>query len=251
MSRFSGESAGLQSREIRTELNRASALVRAPVNVSRRIQFPVQPHKVHLALLISTAALAFAPAPGRALFAQTSEPRSTKSYAQAVGVPLNTIIIFGDQYNGGDELYDVRITVKEVVRGEKAWQMVKGASASNQPAGAGYDYVLARVRFEFSARTAPEHYSYVLDQAQFTAMSRDNKPYDPAVLARQLEPTLHATLRSGDSAEGWVAFLVPRGDHTPLMLFREDVGNLSHEGNGSIFKLYYENPSAGGKAKPS
>jgi hypothetical protein len=214
-------------------------------------KFPVHSSRIHLALLISMAAVTFAPAPGRALSTQTSKSRSAKSYAQAVGVPLSTIIIFGDQYNGGDELYDVRITVKQVVRGEKAWQAVKGASASNQSAGAGYDYVLARVRFEFSARNMPEHYSYALDQAQFTAMSGDNKPYDPAVLAKQLEPTLHATLRSGDSAEGWVAFLVPRGDHTPLMVFREDVGNLSHEGNGSIFKLYYENPSASGKAKPS
>ena len=199
-------------------------------------KFPVHSSRIHLALLISMAAVTFAPAPGRALSTQTSKSRSAKSYAQAVGVPLSTIIIFGDQYNGGDELYDVRITVKQVVRGEKAWQAVKGASASNQSAGAGYDYVLARVRFEFSARNMPEHYSYALDQAQFTAMSGDNKPYDPAVLAKQ---------------EGWVAFLVPRGDHTPLMVFREDVGNLSHEGNGSIFKLYYENPSASGKAKPS
>jgi len=164
-------------------------------------------------------------------------------------VALKTIIIFGDQYNGGDELYDVKITVMEIVRGETAWQFVKAASASNKPAGLGLEYVLARVRFEFSARTKPEHYNYALDQTQFTAMSSDNKPYDPAVLAEPLKPTLHDTLHSGDSAEGWVAFLVPRGDHTPLMLFREDVGSVIHEGNGSLFKLYYENSSIPGKAK--
>jgi hypothetical protein len=183
-----------------------------------------------------------------ALSAQT---RSAATHAQSVGVPLTTIIIFGDQYNGGDELYDVRITVKEVVRGEKAWQLVRDASASNKQPAPGLEYLLARVHFEFSARTRPEHYSYTLDAAQFTAMSGDDKLHDPAALAKQPEPSLHATLRSGDSAEGWVAFLVPRGDHTPLMLFREDVGNLSHEGNGSIFKLYYENTSASAKPKPS
>jgi hypothetical protein len=182
------------------------------------------------------------------LVAQT---RAVTGSAQPVGVALQTIIIFGDQYNGGDELYDVRITVAEIVRGEKAWRLVKEASASNKPPGMGFEYLLARVRFEFSARTSPEHYSYTLDQAQFVAMSADNKVYDPAVLAEGLKPALHATLRSGDSAEGWVAFLVPRGDHTPLMLFHEDVGNLSHEGNGSLFKLYYENSSVTGKSKTS
>ena len=71
-------------------------------------------------------------------------------------------------------------------------------------------------------------------------MSADDKVYASAVLAESLKPALHAMLRSGDSAEGWVAFLVPRGDHTPLMLFREDVGSVIHEGNGSLFKLYDE-----------
>jgi hypothetical protein len=180
-----------------------------------------------------------------------AQNRSSTASAQPVGVALQTIIIFGDQYNGGDELYDVRITVVEVVRGEKAWQLVKGASASNKPPGAGFDYLLARVRFEFSSRTSPEHYSYTLDPAQFVATSADNKMYGPAVLAEGPKPALHATLHSGDSAEGWVAFLVPRGDHTPLMLFHEDVGNLSHEGNGSLFKLYYENASGAGKSRTS
>jgi hypothetical protein len=180
-----------------------------------------------------------------------AQNRAGTGAAQPVGVALQTIIIFGDQYNGGDELYDVRITVVEVVRGEKAWRLVKDTNASNKPPGTGFDYLLARVRFEFSARNKPEHYSYALDPAQFVAMSTDNKMYGPAVLAEGLEPALRATLRSGDFAEGWAAFLVPRSDHTPLMLFHEDVGNLSHEGNGSLFKLYYENPSATGKSKTS
>jgi hypothetical protein len=183
--------------------------------------------------------------------AQTRAPRSAKSYAQPVGVPLSTIIIFGDQYNGGDELYDVKITVAEVVRGEKALQIVKAAGDANVAPGAGMEYLLARVRFEFSARVRPEHYSYMLEPAQFSAISAATEPYTSASFAAPLKPELRSTLHSGDSAEGWVAFLVPRGDHTPLMLFHEDVGNLSHEGNGSIFKLYYENPPATPKSKPS
>jgi hypothetical protein len=213
-----------------------------------QIQFSVHQRTTHFALLVSMVALAFASALGGPSSAQN---RSAATHAQPIGLPFSTIVIFGDPYNGGDELYDVKITVEEAVRGEKAWEIVKDSSASNKPPAAGFEYLLARIRFAFSARVTPQHYSYALDQAQFTAMSGDDTMYEAAGLAKQPEPSLHATLRSGDSAEGWVAFLVPRGDHTPLMLFREDVGSVIHEGSGSIFKLYYDHPSATGKSKTS
>jgi hypothetical protein len=183
--------------------------------------------------------------------AQTRASRPASSYAQSIGVPLATIIVFGDQYNGGDELYDVKITVAEVVRGEKAWQMVKSAGDANMPLSPGMEYLLARVKFEFAARVRPEHYSYTLDPSQFSAMSAATTPYAAAALATAVKPELRATLRTGESAQGWVAFLVPRGDHTPLMMFREDVGSVIHQGDASFFKLYNENPSGSARTKPS
>jgi hypothetical protein len=184
-----------------------------------------------------------------ALSAQTPDSRPANSYATAVGTPLHAILVFGDPYNGGDELYDARITVTEIVRGEKAWQMVTAASPTNTSPPAAMEYLLARVKFEFSARVRPEHYTYTLNPAQFSAMSSASAPYAKATLAASVQPELRATLRSGDSADAWVAFLVPRGDHTPLMLFREDVGSIIHEGSGSIFKLYDEKPPAPRRAK--
>lgn len=201
--------------------------------------------------MFPTIVLTFASVLTGALHAQTRQSRPAKSYGQAVGVPFSTIIIFGDQYNGGDELYDVKITVAEVVRGEKASQMVKAAGEPNAAPGQRMEYLLARVRFEFSARVRPEHYSYTLDPVQFSAMSEAAEPYAAASLAAPVKPELRGTLRSGDSAEGWVAFLVPRGDHTPLMMFHEDVGSVIHEGGGSLFKLYHDNPPVSGKPKPS
>ncbi len=135
------------------------------------------------------------------------------------------------------------------MRGEKAWQMVKAASDANATPAPGMEYLLARVKFDFSARVRPEHYSYALDPSQFSAMSSATAPYASANLAAPVKPELRATLHSGDSAEGWVAFLVPRGDHTPLMMFREDVGSVIHQGDASFFKLYYENPAATAKTK--
>lgn len=45
---------------------------------------------------------------------------------------------------------------------------------------------------------------------------------------------LSGTLRSRDSVEDWLAFQVPQSDRKPLMLFREDVGSVFHEGGGSF-----------------
>ena len=193
-------------------------------------------------LLILTLAMAVDSA------AHAQKGRPATSYAQAVGVPLSVIVVFGDQYNGGDELYDVKITVTEVVRGEKAWHMVKAAGAGNMGPAWGLEYLVTRVRFEFSARAQPHHYDYTLDPAQFSAMSAATAPYASADLAAPVKPELRGLIHSGDSAQGWVAFLIPRGDHTPLMVFREDVGSVIHQGDASIFKLYDENPAT--KAKP-
>lgn len=210
----------------------------------------VLPRGLHFGFAASILAVAFAF--GISLAAQTPPSHSPISYATAVGTPLRTIIVFGDQYNGGDELYDVKITVAEVLRGDKAWQMVRGAGDSNAAPGAGLEYLLARVRFEFAARAQPHHYDYTLDPAQFSAMSAGTQPYPAAALAAPVKPELRGTLQPGDSTEGWVAFVVPRSDHTPLMVFREDVGSVIHQGDASFFKLYLRNsgePSA--STKPS
>jgi len=79
-------------------------------------------------------------------------------------------------------------------------------------------------------------------------MSAATAPYRSADLAAPVKAELRGVLHSRDLVEGWVAFQIPRGDHTPLMVFREDVGSVIHQGDASIFKLYDENPAA--KAKP-
>ena len=168
--------------------------------------------------------------------------------AQPLGRTLSTIIIFGDQYDGGDELYDAKITVVQVVRGDKAWEMLKAISTSNPPPKAGFEYLLARVRFEFSARTSPSHYNYTIYETQFTVMSADGTAYAAASIAEQPMPDLQGTLKPGDSLDGWITFVVPRADRQPLMLFRANVGSVIHEGGGSLFRLYVE--GASGRRKP-
>jgi hypothetical protein len=169
------------------------------------------------------------------LIGQTHAPATE---AHPVGVPVTTIIEFGDQYLGGDELYDAKITVLQVVRGEKAWNLVKEASASNQPPKPGDEYLLARVRFEFAARTSPSHYNYSIDGSQFVATATDGQEYDSPSLSEQPKPSLSGTIKPGEFLEGWVALRVRRRDDRPLMVFREDVGSVIHRGGGTWFQLY-------------
>jgi hypothetical protein len=96
------------------------------------------------------------------------------------------------------------------VRGKKAWNAVREASASNQAPKSGFEYLLARIRFEYSARTNPGQKLYTVNPNQFTATTADGVDYTSPILAAEPKPELTGTLRSGDSAEGWVTFEVPR-----------------------------------------
>jgi hypothetical protein len=175
---------------------------------------------------------------------------SPAAHAEPIGSPLSTIIIFGNQYEGGDELYDAKITVLEVVRGTRAWDAIRDASASNAPPKPGWEYLVARVRFEYTARTKPGQQTYAVNPSQFIATSASGMDYPPANLMAEPKPELNATLHSGDSVEGWVAVEIPQSDRRPLMTFQEDTGSVFHEGGGSVFQLYESGQGARGKTSP-
>ena len=171
-----------------------------------------------------------------------AQARAAQSHAAAidahpVGTPTTIIIEFGEQYLGST-LYDARITVLEVERGDKAWALVKQASDWNPSPKPGDEYLLARVRFEFSARTSPAQDNYDLNETQFIATDSAGREFTAPALAAYPEPRLNGTLKPGDSLEGWLAFLVPQKGSKPLMVFREDVGQVSHRGGGTWFQLY-------------
>jgi hypothetical protein len=154
-------------------------------------------------------------------------PDSPVISATPIGVAVSAIVEVGDMYRS-PEIYDTGITVLEVARGEEAEGLIKNASESNAPAQNGFEYVLARVRFEFSARGAPGDKTWNLSGQQFHAFSVDGARYGiPSIVLP--DPELAGELRAGDSREGWVAFEVSEQDKQPLMLF--DQGNV-------WFKLY-------------
>ena len=146
--------------------------------------------------------------------------------------PVATTVGIGDGYGVGtlDQFYDVRITVLEVVRGEKALALLKQASPSIQVPKSGLEYLLARIKFEFLAKTG----NYGVSEDMFSATSPVGKEYD-SFIVRQLKPSLNGRLYSGESLEGWVAFQVSSEDNKPLMTF----GQGGIQGPGQVwFQLY-------------
>lgn len=155
-----------------------------------------------------------------------------------IGTPATRTIALGDAYATAVETYDARITVIEVMRGERAWDLLKKQDASNREPDSGLEYVLARVRFEFMAKGKPGDKIYDLREDQFIAFSSDGSTQYPAANAVPPKPRLTGTLRSGDSAEGWIVLIVAPNDLKPFTAFRADVHIVSHTGIGPAFRLY-------------
>ncbi len=153
-----------------------------------------------------------------------------------VGNRLETVIECGFGYSP-HEKYDVKVTLLEALRGEKAWERIKAAGTSNQSPKAGFEYVLARVKFEFFAKGAPGNCVHELRPEEFSAFSADGQEYEGAAVAPP-GPGLSAKLNSGDSCEGWLVFQAPLGGNKALLRFVARVGSGVEQGGQVWFQLY-------------
>jgi len=167
--------------------------------------------------------------------AQAPGPGSSPFSPALVGVVVQSTV-----YSGGSasslEAYDVKMTLLEVVRGEKAWDLLKEASVSNKPPKPGSEYILARIRFEYSASGVPGDKVWELGKEQFTALSPDGKLYEtPSIVPPK--PELSGSLRSGSSIEGWRVLQVSREDNKPLMSFDPASGGGMLRGKVLWFQL--------------
>lgn len=182
-------------------------------------------------LLLTTGGLAVSP-----WEAQAPTPGSSPFSPASVGVPVASIIECGEGYTS-HELYDAKITLLEVVRGEKAWDLLKKAATTNEPPKAAFEYILARIMFQYSARGLPGNCGHELKANEFTALSVSGKKYEtPSVVVPK--PELSGRLHSGDSLEGWVAFLVAKDDSKPLVAFTADPAGAVQHGGNIWFQLY-------------
>jgi hypothetical protein len=162
-------------------------------------------------------------------------PGSSPAAPAPTGVTLTGIVECGQGYTS-HELYDMKITVTEVVRGEEAWKRIREASSSNKAAEAGFEYVLARVKFEYYARGTPGLCIHQLSPQQFSAVSLEGQDYPIAQVVLP-KPDLRKAMKSGETVEGWIAFSVSQQDKGPLMTYSADQGGAIAHGGAKWFLL--------------
>jgi hypothetical protein len=160
---------------------------------------------------------------------------SSPSLAAPAGTTLTDIVECGEGYTS-HELYDMKISLLEVIRGEEAWKRLREASASNKPADPGSEYVLARVRFVYKARGLPGLCVHPLLPEQFTAYSAGGEDYKPTAVVPP-KPELRKDLKSGESFEGWIVFMVDQQDKAPLMSYSAGTGGAVEHGGDKWFVL--------------
>jgi hypothetical protein len=162
-------------------------------------------------------------------------PGSSPQSPASAGIALTGIVECGQGYTS-HELYDMKITLVEAIRGEEAWKRLKEASPSNKAAQQGFEYVLARVKFEYYARGTPGLCVHQLDPKQFIACSSDGSEYE-FVDAVPPKPEMRKAMRSGETIEGWIAFAVSQKDKAPLMTYSADQGGAIQHGGAKWFLL--------------
>ena len=105
-----------------------------------------------------------------------------------LGETVSGIVECGEGYTS-HELYDVKITLTEVVRGEEALKRIQ------QETPAGKEFILARIKFEYFARGVPGLCEHPLEPSQFVAYSASGEDYK-AVSFPPPKPELRKNIKS-------------------------------------------------------
>ena len=161
---------------------------------------------------------------------------NASSNPAAVGSRVRSMVELGSVYTN---IYDIAITVLETVRGKEAMDRLKASNPNSTAPAEGFEYVLARVKFEFKGRAVTDTLSFGLgdDPLQWVALSADLIEY-PKTSVSVPKPALVGRIKPGDSMEGWVVFMVSQKDSKPVMVFDPDTGGATGRGRTLFFKLY-------------
>jgi hypothetical protein len=167
-----------------------------------------------------------------AVFAPMAKAQdNSPSNPAAIGVPVKSTVELSSTY-------DVVITVLETVRGKEALQRLTAANSSNKQPKTGYEYLLARIKFELKPRYVSDKRNFDLGRPmQWVAYSSDLKEYESISVAAP-KPELSGVAEANKAVEGWVAFAVEQKDAKPIMTFDPASGGAMLRGKILFFKLF-------------
>ena len=149
-------------------------------------------------------------------------PGSSINSPAPVGVTVTTTVERGDAYLS-PEIYNVRITLLEILRGESARERVVSQGVNDRSPEIGFEYVLALIKFGYYQRGRRQGKEvYKLTEGQFAAVSADGKQeYNLPYISHQPQPPLIGRVFNHDTSyEGWVLLQVPTADKEPRLVFK-------------------------------
>ena len=174
-----------------------------------------------------------------------SNPILGSSYSSPVpiGVTIKTTIERGDAYSA-PEIYNVEITLLEIVRGDDAWERTKIQGSLKELPKANFDLALARIKFAYLRRNrGMGGEAYLLTRDQFAAISSDGKTeYEiPSVLNQPQPQLIECAFSPGESRDGWILLQVSKEDKKPLLIFkRQNIEGVHGIWGPMWFQLYQE-----------
>jgi len=146
-----------------------------------------------------------------------------------IGKTIKTKIERGDRYSA-PVIYDLEITLLEILRGQEAWERGKAQEVLNELAKSGFEYILAHLKVGFFRRGRGLGGDvYEIREGQILAVSADGKTqYEIPAVPQQPQPQLvDLSFKPGESHSGWILLQVPKNEAKPLLLFnREYVENV-------------------------
>ncbi len=167
---------------------------------------------------------------------------SRRNRAAPVGMTVKTKIEGGDRYSA-PEIYNLEITVLEVLRGKGAWDRIRAAGVFDPALKAGFENILARIKFGYFSKGrgfGHEKEPYEIEEDYFATVSADGKTeYAIPSVTRQPQPQLiNIPFTSGDVKEGWIALQVPEGERGAFLIFKREYRENAYGFWGPVwFKL--------------
>ena len=159
-------------------------------------------------------------------FAPTPTPNTAVGFSRSNPAPMGTTVDLQFQYLY--KTYYAQITVTQVVRGSQAWSMLQEANMFNDPPAEGFEYVVAKIRFEYyQGPTSDTQFS--VSPVNFKAISSSGVTYDSS-FAVDPDPSLTTSLYPGASHEGWATYQVALSDSNPLLAFARE-----YDGTGGVW----------------
>jgi len=167
----------------------------------------------------------------------TPSPGYSRSNPVGIGIALTTKVNrtggAAGKYTGIFGEYEVCLTLLETIRGDRAWQLIRETSMFADPPEPGFEYILAKVKFEYLTGQTPDT-TFEVSPVWFKVVSMNGNEYDRPIGLRAPDPSIRVDLYPGASHEGWIAYPVTVDDTKPLMT----IGRESDGTGGIWFKLY-------------